>query len=217
MTAALNLLQYPLQARLRLRRWRVGTGLAGVLLGLAAGGAWGLWQHRELPGLSQTHARLQAQAAQRHHQSRQDQERQTQALAGQAQLRHLSLVVQQQQAWAALNAAVLQEARRGAWVLERLYADGERLALHGRAVDAAALGEAQRRLSDALQQPLTLVSLAANPRPSSTVTAPPAMPATPGMSVLAGPGGGLAFVWQGHWPAVAALPASSAGQARRSP
>lgn len=189
MNSAFNLLRHPMQARQQRLRWRLGSGLVGVLLGLvgAAAALHGLQQ--DLAALTQERERLLAQTTRQRAQAKDDQAR----LAAQSlALRQHALLVQvqqHQQAWVRLHQAVLQEAGRNAWSLERLQVDGDRLELQGRTRDVQALMQVQARLAQQLQSPLTLVSLVA-----------------PAADPLAQPAGALdhVFVWQGPWPALSA-------------
>lgn len=189
MSTAFNLLNHPVQARQRRLRWRVASSLAGVLIGLLLAGMalHGLRLDRD--ALAAEHARLQAHSDQRRAQAGEHKLRQEALATAQGQHVLLARVQHHQQAWVRLHRAVLQEASQGGWALERLQVDGERLELQGRMPEAQDLAAAQARLSEALQSPLTLVSLAA-------------VPADPNDSPHSGP----VFVWQGPWPA---LPAST--------
>jgi hypothetical protein len=194
MNAAFNLLNYPIQARQRRLRWRVGSALAGLLMGmLLAGMAWHALQ-LERDALRAEHDRLQAHSAQRRVWAGDEQTRQEALATAQAQHELLTRVQQHQQAWVRLHKAVEQEARRGGWALERLHVEGDRLVLQGRIREAQALAASQARMSETLRIPLTWVSLVAsspdlNDRHLSEQV----------------------FVWQGTWPAL------STSASRRTP
>jgi len=195
---AFNLLNYPMQARQRRLRWRWGSGLVGGLLGLALGAAALQGLSLELDALASERDTLQVQSAQRLAQAGKDKVQQEALALAKGQQDLLLQVQQHQQAWVRLHEAVLQEAGRSGWALERLQVDGDRLELQGRIRDAQALSSAQIRLSEKLQSPLTLISLVAKPvdlgdRPASD--------------------GGHAFVWQGQWPVVPAVVKSAPGRA----
>ena len=190
MNTAFNLLNYPMQARQRRLRWRWGSGLVGGLLGLAIGAAALQGLSLELDALATERETLQVQSAQRLAQVGKDKLRQEALSLAKGQQDLLLQVQQHQQAWVRLHQAVMQEAGRSGWALERLQVDGDRLELQGRIRDAQALSTAQIRLSGKLQSLLTLTSLLASPvdlgdRPASDA--------------------GLVFVWQGPWPQVPAV------------
>lgn len=189
MNTAFNLLKYPMQARQHRLRWRWGSGLVGGLMGLTIGVGALHWVRLDLDALASERDRLLAQSAQRHAQTSDDKARREASALAQRQQTQLVQVQQQQQAWVRLHQAVLQEAGRSGWALERLQVDGDRLELQGRTSDAQALMVAQSRLSDKLQSPLTLVSLVASPADAGGRRAP---------------GMGHVFVWQGAWPSLQA-------------
>lgn len=179
MNTAFNLLHHPMQARQRRLRWRWASALAGGWVGLAMG--WGVLYgvRQNLDALSSEHDRLMAQSVRQQAQAREDQTRQEAQALAQRQQAFLRQVQQHQEAWVRLHQAVMQEAGRTGWALERLQVDGDRLELQGRTRDAQALITAQLRLSEKLQSPLTLVSLVASPADT-----------------------GQLFVWQGPWPSL---------------
>lgn len=194
MSTAFNLLQYPMQARQRRLRWRVLSSLAGLLMGLLlAGMAWHVLR-LDRDALQAEHDRLQAHSVQRRAQAGDEKARQEALATAQAQLALLTRVQQHQQAWGRLYQAVLQEAGKGGWALERLQVDGDRLELQGRIREPQGLAAAQARMSEALQMPLTLSSLVTSPTHLNDQHT-----------------GDQAFVWQGPWPE---LPTSAP---RRSP
>lgn len=198
MNTAFNLLNYPMQARHRRLRWRWGSGLVGALLGLAIGAAALQWLSLELNALASERDTLQVQSAQRLAQAGKEKVRQEALALAKGQQDLLLQVQQHQQAWVRLHEAVLQEAGRSGWALERLQVDGDRLELQGRIRDAQALRSAQIRLSEKLQSPLTLTSLLASPVDLGDRSASDA---------------GLVFVWQGPWPQVPAVVKSAPGRA----
>ena len=190
MNTTFNLLRYPVQAHQARLRWRVGSGLAGLLLGGAAAGAVLQWLQHDMQALAAEQAALQAQGTRWRDQAVSDKARQQTQARLQGQQALLAQVRQQQQAWQRLHQAVLAEAGQGAWVLERLQVDGDRLELQGRSRDVQALVRAQVRLSAQLPSPLALVSL----------EAPAADLSEAGERGAQQPG--HVFVWQGTWPAM---------------
>jgi len=187
MNTTFNLLNYPMQAHQRRLRWRFGSALVGGLIGLAMGGGVLHGMRLDLDSLASERDLLQSQNARRHAQARGDKARREALALAQGQQRLLEQVQQHQQAWSRLHHAVLEEAGRQGWTLERLQVDGDRLELQGRVRDVQALAMARARLSAQLQSPLTLLSLAASPtnmaeRPVSDM--------------------GHVFVWQGPWPSL---------------
>lgn len=194
MNTAFNLLKYPMQARQQRLRWRWGSGLIGVLMGLVMGSGVLHGMRLELDALASERDQLQSQNARRHAQARDATVQQEAAVLAQRQQRWLERVQQHQQAWSRLHHAVLEEAGRQGWALERLQVDGDRLELQGRTRDVQALAAAQARLSEKLQSPLTLASLAASPADMADG------------QVF---GMGHVFVWQGLWPS---LPPSASRQ-----
>lgn len=185
MNTAFNLLQYPMQVRQRRWRWRVVSSLSGGVVGLLfAAAALHHWQLAQ-GALEAEHALLLTQTAHRRTQAVDETLRQEALARAQGQHQLLAQVQHHQQAWVRLYQAVLQEAPQQGWALERLQVEGDRLELQGRIREAQALAPAQARLSQALQSPLTLVSLVASP-------------AEPGDRQL----GTHVFVWQAPWPAL---------------
>jgi hypothetical protein len=182
---AFNLLQYPMQVRQRRWRWRVASSLTGGVIGLLlAAVALHHWQQAR-DALEAEHVLLLTQTAHRRAQAV-DEKLRLETLArlqGQQQL--LAQVQHHQQAWVRLYQAILQEAPQQGWALERLQVEGDRLELQGRLREAQALAPAQARLSQALQSPLTLVSLMTSPADPSDRHS-----------------GTQVFVWQGPWPAL---------------
>jgi hypothetical protein len=115
---------------------------------------------------------------------------QTQLRLQAAQLVQLRQIAQHQQAWASLHDLLQMEARRSGLQLGRLQSDAEKIELQGTTADAAAMTDAQQRLTEQLDHPLGLVSITTGPHAS------------------------VDFVWQTHLPAVQA--ASSAPPSRAS-
>lgn len=200
MNTAFNLLRYPMQARQRRMRWRWGSASVGLLVGVCTGGLALQWLGEDMAALGAERDRLQAQNLQDQARLQQDKARRDEMALRQRQHSQLSLVQQHQQAWLRLHQAILQATAHDGWLLERLQVDGERLELQGRIRDVRSLAAAQRRLSDALQSPLTLVSLLSSP--------------AEGPDRRVGEMGHV-FVWQGAWPAVVPQPALPAS--RRTP
>ena len=187
MNTAFNLLNHPMQARQRRLRWRWVSGLVGGWVGLTMG--WGVLhamrQNRD--ALASEHDSLVAQRVRQHAQAQDNKTRREALALAQRQHAFLLQVQQHQEAWVRLHQAVMQEAGRSGWALERLQVDGDRLELQGRTRDAQALMAAQLRLSEKLQSPLTLVSLVASPADAVERRTP---------------NGGQVFVWQGPWPSL---------------
>lgn len=192
MSAGFNLLNYPIQARQRRLRWRWGSALVCGLIGLATGAGVLHGIRLDMRALALEQSQLQTQLVQRQAQARAHKARQEAQVLAQRQQIFLTQVQQHQQAWLRLQQAVLQEAGRKGWALERLQVDGGRLELQGRVRDAQSLAAAQTRLSEKLQTPLTLTSLVASPADmsdhSSTDHGPTDL--------------GLVFVWHGDWPSL---------------
>lgn len=180
MKTTFNLLNHPMGARHRRLRWGVLTAVAGFAIG--AGLALGTvsWLQGEMEGLLKEKQRLQAVSDQRKRQTQEDKARRERVTIWQRQQAHLERVREHQQALVELHEAVLQEAGRSGWRLERLQIESDRLELQGHASSAQVMAAAQMSLSHRLQRPLTLVSMAS----------------------LAPPDVGLTFVWQGGWSGV---------------
>jgi hypothetical protein len=181
---AFNLLKYPMQARQRRLRWRLGSGFAGGLIGLALGAGVLHWMRLDLDALAFERGMLQAQIARRQAQAGDDKVRRDALAMARRQQILLDQIQQHQQAWVRLHDAVLQEAGRSGWSLDRLQVTGDRLELQGRTHDPQALMAAQVRLSEKLQSPLALVSLVASPAEITDRHAADMV---------------HVFVWQGPW------------------
>lgn len=196
MSTAFNLLRYPMQARQRRMRWRWGTATTGFWVGALAGSGLLFALQADMAALEVEREHGQAQALQDQTRLQQDKNRRDALLLVQRQQNQLAQVQQHQRAWDRLLQALLQGSARDGWRLERLQVDGERLELQGRIRDARALVAAQQRLSEALQQPLTLSSLLTGPAETADRRA----------DTL-----DHVFVWQGVWPALhpAPVPAAS--------
>ncbi len=158
---SLNLLHYPSQARQQKVFHRWWSSLAGLLLGGALAWGWLQWQDLQTTGLQQEQKRLQANLAARTQQAKEAAHRQTQSRMHAQQLAHLKQVGQQQQAWLSLHDSLQTEARLSGLRLERLQAESEKIELHGSGMPVDRVNQAQRRLSDQLEFPLTFASITA--------------------------------------------------------
>ena len=174
----LNLLHYPSLARQQKVFHRWWSSLAGLFLGSALAWGWLQWQDIQTLGLQQTQSLLQASLTTRMQQAKEAEHGQTQRRLQAAQLVQLRQIAQHQQAWASLHKILQMEARRSGLQLDRLQSDAERIELHGRTAQVAAMTDAQQWLTEQLDHPLGLVS------------------------ITTGPHAGVDFVWQTHLPTV---------------
>jgi Tfp pilus assembly protein PilN len=223
MSLSWNLLNYPALQQKRRRRHRITTSLTGLVVGaLMAGASW-FWTERSLQGLRLQQTHLQAQWGEASQQLKLAQQRAAARESSRHQAQHLRQVAQQNQAWTALNQALLSEAQEASWRLMRLQLAPEKLELSGWSRDFDALNASRHRLTDQLHAawPESLVpataangtaqgdqhgtpSFVKDPAPSTSSTERVRQTS---VSVRAGADldssqnpAGLEFVWVSPWP-----------------
>jgi hypothetical protein len=237
MSLSWNLLNYPALHQKRRRRHRITTSLAGLAVGALMAGASLFWMDKSLQGLALQKAHLQAQWRET---SQALQLEQQQAAAGERsrqQTQHLHQVLQQHQAWAALNQALHSKAQEDSWRLVRLQLASGQLELSGWGRDFDTLNASRQRLTEQLQAawpeslaPSNVANVApleARPMAPSSVkgTAPStALSERVRQTSVSVRGGsdldslkgtaGLEFVWVSPWPTFkpVAAPAKSMSQ-----
>ena len=237
MSLSWNLLNYPAFHQKRRRRHRITTSLAGLVVGALMAGASLFWMERSLQGLRLQQAHLQAQWDEASQHLKLEQQQAAARESSRQQTQHLRQVVQQHQAWAALNQALLSEAQEDSWRLARLQLAPGKLELSGWSRDFDALNASRHRLMAHLQAawPESVAPTnTANVSPSgSTHVAPNSVTGTSpspssnewvrqtSVSVRGGPDlnslkdtAGLEFVWVSPWPTfkTMAAPAKSMAQ-----
>jgi hypothetical protein len=176
-----NLLHYPtLERQKSVRRlWRVG--MLGVVFGGVLAACAVQWAIRQTEHLLQTRQGLQAQLNERKRLVEWHQQLVLQNQSTRQQLTQLAQLQNQQQAWALLHRALLEEAQGQGLHLQRLQVESGRFEIHGQAPTVQAMSRVAQRLSERWQQPLQLSSLEA--RPEGQAASPV-----------------VTFVWQGTWP-----------------
>ena len=194
MRRALNLLQYPSQARKNRLVHRAWTTLAGLLVGALTALWWQQQQALEIGRFQQDRVQLKQSLLTRTQWAKEAALLQKQRQLQSVQLQQLAQMAQQQQAWDLLHVALLQEAQFSGLKLTRLEGNVEKLELHGTAKHVRQMNEARQRLADQWAQPVGLLGLTAgsqevldfvwqvawpdSPSPAAAAS-PPALRATP--------------------------------------
>lgn len=229
MSLSWNLLNYPALHRQRRRRHRITTSLAGLAVGALMAGASLFGLERSMQGLRLQLAHLQAQWGQASQQLKLAQQQAAASESSRQQTQHLRQVLEQHQAWMALNQALLSEAQDDSWRLARLQLAPGKLELGGWSRDFEALNASRQRLTEQLQ-----AAWPESPVPATAAKVAPheARPVAPSpssnervhqtsVSVRAGSAldslkeaAGLEFVWVSPWPTFKpmAAPAKSMAQ-----
>lgn len=236
-----NLLNYPALHQQRRKRHRILTSLAGLAVGALMAGASLYGMERSLQGLRLQQSHLQAQWGEASQQSKLEKQQSAALDSSRQQAQHLRQVLEQHQAWMALNQALLSEAQGDSWRLVRLQLEPGKLEFSGWSRDFDALNASRHRLTSQLQAawpesvaPATAANVAphvssgdARPMAPSAVKAPALnTPLTErvrqtSVSVRGGPdpdswkdAAGLDFVWVSPWPTFKpmAAPAKSMAQ-----
>ncbi|WP_353246417.1 hypothetical protein [Limnohabitans sp.] len=237
MSLSWNLLNYPALHRQRRRRHRITTSLVGLAVGALMAGASLFGLEKSLQGLRLQLAHLQSQWGEASQQLKLEQQQAAASESSRLQTQHLRQVLEQHQAWMALNQALLSEAQDDSWRLARLQLAPGKLELGGWSRDFDALNASRQRLTEQLQAawpvspvPATAAKVApheARPVAPSAVKGPAPSPSSnervhqTSVSVRAGSAldslkeaAGLEFVWVSPWPTFKpmAAPAKSMAQ-----
>jgi hypothetical protein len=238
MSLSWNLLNYPALHQQRRRRHRIATSLAGLAMGAMMAGASLFWMERSSQSLRLQQTHLQAQWGEASQQLKFEKQQAAALDSSRQQAQHLRQVFEQHQAWAALNQALLSEARADSWRLVRLQLASGQLELSGWSRDFDALNASRHRLKNQLQAawpesgtPVTAANVAphvspheARPGVPSSVEGPaPNTPLTErvhqtSVSVRGGPdpnslkdAAGLDFLWISPWPTFQPMAAAAKG------
>lgn len=150
MSLSWNLLNYPALHQKRRRRHRITSSLAGLAVGVLMAGASLFGMERSLQDLALQKSLLQAQWGEASQQLKLAQQRAAARESSQNQAQHLRQVLEQHQAWTALNQALHSEAQEASWRLVRLQLAPGKLELSGWSRDFDALNASRQRLTDLL-------------------------------------------------------------------
>ena len=241
MSLSWNLLNYPALHQQRRRRHRIATSLAGLAVGALMAGASLFWMERSSQALRLQQTLLQAQWGEASQQLKLEKQQAAALDSSRQQAQHLRQVLDQHQAWAALNQALLSEAQGDSWRLVRLQLEPGKLEFSGWSRDFDALNASRHRLMAHLQAawpesvpPVTAANVAphvssGDARPMAPSAVKGSAPNTPltervrqtSVSVRGGPdpdslkeAAGLDFVWVSPWPTFKPVAAPAKGMAQ---
>jgi len=244
MSLSWNLLNYPALHQQRRRRHRIATSLAGLAVGALMAGASLYWLERASQGLRLQQTHLQAQWGEASQQLKLEKQQAAALDSSRQQTQHLRQVLEQNQAWVALNQALLSAAQEGSWRLVRLQMESGKLELSGWSRDFESLNASRHRLTSQLQAawpesvaPATAASVSPHvsphePRPVAPSSVKGQAPNTPltewvrqiSVSVRGGPdpdslkdAAGLDFVWVSPWPTFTPMAPAAKSMAQGTP
>ena len=237
MSLSWNLLNYPALHLKRRRRHRIITSLAGWTVGAMMVGASLFWTEKSLQGLRLQQAQLQAQWREARQQLQLEQQQAAARESNRHQTHFLRQVSQQNQAWMALNHALLSEAQEASWRLVRLQLVPGKMELSGWGRDFEALNASRHRLTHQLMAawpdslvPATAADVAPHEGQQMTPSSAQAPAPSPSpnewvrqtsVSVRGGADldrlkatAGLEFVWVSPWPTFKPMAAMAQSRAQ---